>query len=397
MPSQGPLTDLLVLDVTRVLAGPFAGMVLADLGAEVIKVEQPGRGDDARAFGPFRNGVSAYFASVNRGKKGITLDLHKPAGRDIFLRLAEKADVVIENFRPGVMARLGVGYEELRRRNPRLIYAAVSGFGQTGPYAHRPAYDVVIQAMGGLMSLTGEEGGPPVRVGVSIGDIAAALCTVIGILAALHGRSLTGEGQLVDVAMLDCQVSILENAIARYFTSGEVPARLGTRHPSITPFQALETADGYVVVAIGNDKLWAQFCRAVGRDDMLADPRFATNDLRTRNHAALEPLMQAIFRERPTAHWLSELERAGIPCGPINSIDRLASDPQVAAREMVQEVLDPVAGPMRMAGVPIKLSATPGAIAGPAPSLGQHTDEVLSRLLGSSHEAIERLRRDAVV
>ncbi len=243
----------------------------------------------ARAFGPFRNGVSAYFASVNRGKKGITLDLQTPAGRDVFLRLAEKADVVLENFRPGVMARLGLGYEQLRERNPRLIYAAVSGFGQTGPYAHRPAYDAVIQAMGGIMSLTGEEGGRPVRVGVSIGDIAAALCTVIGILAALHTRSTCvaqppsavapgGQGQMVDVAMLDCQLGILENAIARYFVSGQVPSRLGSRHPSITPFQAFDTADGSLVVAIGNDKLWAQFCQAVGRDDLLADARFATND-----------------------------------------------------------------------------------------------------------------------
>jgi len=397
MASRGPLTDLLVLDVTRVLAGPFAGMVLADLGAEVIKVERPGTGDDARAFGPFRNGVSAYFASVNRGKKGITLDLQTPAGRGLFLRLAEKADVVIENFRPGVMARLGLGHEQLRERNPRLIYAAVSGFGQTGPYAHRPAYDAVIQAMGGIMSLTGEEGGPPVRVGVSIGDIAAALCTVIGILAALHSRSTTGQGQMVDVAMLDCQLGILENAIARYFVSGQVPTRLGTRHPSITPFQAFDTADGALVVAIGNDKLWAAFCQAVGRGDLLADARFSTNDLRTQNHAALEPLMQAVFRERPTDWWLAELERAGIPCGPINTIDRLAADPQVAAREMIQEVLDPIAGPMKMAGVPIKHSATPGGIAGPAPALGEHTDEVLARLLGMSPEAIARLRDEGVV
>jgi len=397
VPRQGPLADLLVLDVTRVLAGPFAGMVLADLGAEVIKVERPDGGDDARTFGPFRNGVSAYFASVNRGKKGLTLDLQKPAGRDLFLRLAERADVVLENFRPGVMARLGLDYETLRQRNPGLIYAAVSGFGQAGPYAHRPAYDAVIQAMGGLMSLTGQEDGPPVRVGVSIGDIAAALCTVIGILAALHRRDTTGEGQMVDVAMLDCQLGILENAIARYFVSGQVPTRLGTRHPSITPFQAFDAADRAIVVAIGNDRLWETFCRAVGRDDLLADERFRTNDLRTRHHAELEPLMQALFRAHPADWWLAELERAGIPAGPINTIDRLATDPQVAAREMLQVVLDPAAGPMTMAGVPIKLSATPGAIAGPAPRLGEHTEEVLGRLLGLSGEALARLRNQGVV
>jgi CoA:oxalate CoA-transferase len=397
MASQGPLADLRALDVTRVLAGPFAGMVLADLGAEVIKVEMPGRGDDARAFGPFRNGVSAYFASVNRGKKSLTLDLGVPAGRDLFLRLIEKADILLENFRPGVMARFGLAFGQLRERNPRLIYAACSGFGQTGPYAHRPAYDAVVQGMGGIMSLTGEEGGPPVRVGVSIADIAAALCTVIGILGALHHRDLTGQGQMVDVAMLDCQVGILENAIARYFVSGKVPGRLGTRHPSITPFQAFETSDGHVMLAIGNDRLWQRFCTAVGREGLAADPRFATNDLRTRNYAELLPLMQGILWSRPTAWWLEQMERAGIPCGPINTIDRLASDPQVAAREMIQEVLDPVAGPMKMAGVPIKFSGTPGAIAGPAPALGQHTGEVLSRLLGLDPAEVARLRDAGVV
>ena len=397
MAGQGPLTDLLVLDVTRVLAGPFAGMVLADLGAEVIKIERPGRGDDSRAFGPFRNNVSAYFASVNRGKKSVTLDLATPEGRDIFLRLAERADVVVENFRPGVMARLGLGWDALRARNPGLVYAACSGFGQTGPYAHRPAYDAVVQAMGGIMSLTGEDGGAPVRVGVSIADITAALCTVVGVLSALHQRERSGEGQMVDVAMLDCQVGILENALARYFVSGDVPGRLGTRHPSIAPFQAFDTADGSLVLAIGNDRLWEHFCHTVGRDELATDARFATNALRAQNVADLLPIMAALLRSRPTAWWLSEMEAAGIPCGPINSIDRLAADPQVAAREMIQEVLDPAAGPMQMAGVPIKLSATPGAIAGPAPALGAHTDEVLGQHLGLDAASVARLREAGVV
>ncbi|MFC1805709.1 CaiB/BaiF CoA transferase family protein [Planctomycetota bacterium] len=397
MAGSGPLTDLLVLDVTRVLAGPFAGMVLADLGAEVIKVERPGQGDDARAFGPFRNGVSAYFASINRGKNSLTLDLKSPDGRGIFLRLAEQADVVLENFRPGVMERLGLGYGQLRERNPRLVYAACSGFGQTGPYRERPAYDAVIQAMGGIMSITGEEGGPPVRVGASIADITAALCTAIGILAALHARERSGEGQLVDVAMLDCQVGILENAIARYFASGQPPGRLGTRHPSVTPFQAFDAADGQIVVTVGNDRLWEHFCRLVGRPELADDERFATNALRTDNHADLLPILQDIFAAQPVEWWLAELEAAGIPCGPINTIDRLATDPQVAAREMLQEVVDPVAGPMQMAGVPIKLSATPGAIAGPAPALGQHTDQILRTRLGLDPAAIRRLRTDGVV
>ena len=372
-------------------------MVLADLGADVIKIERPGTGDDARGFGPFRNGVSGYFASVNRGKKSLTLNLKAAAGRDIFLRLAEQADVVLENFRPGVMARLGLDYERLRERNRRVVYAACSGFGQTGPYRDRPAYDAVVQAMGGIMSITGEEDGPPVRVGASIADITASLCTVVGILAALHHRQSTGEGQMVDVAMLDCQVGILENAIARYFVSGEVPGRLGTRHPSITPFQAFETADGRVVVAVGNDRLWERLCRLIGREELATDERFATNALRTENHAALEPLLLKILRAQPTAWWLAELERAGIPCGAINTIDRLASDPQVAAREMLQEVVDPVAGPMQMAGVPIKLSVSPGAIAGPAPALGEHTDAVLRGRLGLDEAAIRRLREDGVV
>ncbi len=397
MASQGPLIDLRVLDVTRVLAGPFAGMMLADLGAEVIKVERPGQGDDARAFGPFVNGVSTYFASVNRGKKSLTLDLKQPAGRDLFLRLAEKADVVIENFRPGVMARLGLGCDVLRERNPRLVYAACSGFGQSGPYRDRPAYDAVIQAMGGIMSITGQEGGPAARVGASIADITAALCTVIGVLAALHARERSGEGQLVDVAMLDCQVGILENAIARYFASGVAPTRLGTRHPSITPFQAFDTADGQLVLACGNDRLWETFCRVIGRQEMLADERFASNALRTQHHAQLEPLLAAVLRQRTTAEWLGELERAGIPCGPIHTIADLARDPQVAAREMIQEVIDPVAGPMHMAGVPIKLSATPGAIAGPAPALGQHTDDVLRAHLGLDDAEITQLRHDGIV
>lgn len=395
--SRGPLTDLLVLDVTRVLAGPFAGMILADLGARVIKVEMPGRGDDARAFGPFRDGVSAYFASVNRGKLGLTLNLKTSEGKAIFMRLAEQADVLLENYRPGVMERLGLDYESLRPLNPRLIYATVSGFGHSGPYSRRPAYDAVIQAMGGIMSITGQEGGPPARVGVSIADLTAALCAVIGVLGALYHRHSTGQGQMVDVAMLDCLVGILENALARFFVSGEIPGRLGTRHPSITPFQAFDTADGQVVLAIGNDQLWERFCHVVGGDGFCDDPRFRTNDLRSCNHAELEPLVAAIVRRHSTAWWLENMEREGIPCGPINTVADLATDPQLLAREMIQTVTDPEAGPMRMAGVPIKLSHTPGAIAGPAPRLGQHTEEVLQDLLGLSAEDVARLREEGVV
>ncbi len=395
--SHGPLTDLLVLDVTRVLAGPFAGMLLADLGAQVIKVELPGRGDDAREFGPFANGVSGYFASVNRGKRSITLNLKSAEGKAIFLRLAEKADVLIENYRPGVMERLGLDYESLRPTNPRLIYAAVSGFGQSGPYSHRPAYDAVIQGMSGLMSITGDEDGLPARVGVSIGDLSAAAFAVIGVLAALHQRDRTGTGQMVDVAMLDSLIALLENAISRYSITGEVPGRLGTRHPSITPFQAFDTADGQVVVAIGNDQLFSSFCRLVGEEQLATDPRFCSNSLRTGNHADLQEEMGAIIRRRPTAWWLEHLEREGIPSGPINTVADMAHDPQVNAREMIQEVMDPVAGLMHMAGIPIKLSDTPGAVVGPAPALGQHTEEVLGELLGLSAEKVAGLRERGVV
>jgi len=395
--SHGPLTDLLVLDVTRVLAGPFAGMLLADLGAQVIKVELPGRGDDAREFGPFANGVSGYFASVNRGKRSITLNLKSSEGKAIFLRLAEKADVLIENYRPGVMERLGLDYESLRPTNPRLIYAAVSGFGQSGPYSHRPAYDAVIQGMSGLMSITGDEDGLPARVGVSIGDLSAAAFAVIGVLAALHQRDRTGTGQMVDVAMLDSLIALLENAISRYSITGEVPGRLGTRHPSITPFQAFDTADGQVVVAIGNDQLFSSFCRLVGEEQLATDPRFCSNSLRTGNHADLQEEMGAIIRRRPTAWWLEHLEREGIPSGPINTVADMAHDPQVNAREMIQEVMDPVAGLMHMAGIPIKLSDTPGAVVGPAPALGQHTEEVLGELLGLSAEKVAGLRERGVV
>lgn len=394
---QGPLTDLLVLDVTRVLAGPFAGMLLADLGAQVIKVELPGRGDDAREFGPFSNGVSGYFASVNRGKRSVTLNLKSSEGKAIFMRLAERADVLIENYRPGVMQRLGLDYESLQPINPRLIYAAVSGFGQSGPYSSRPAYDAVIQGMSGLMSITGDEEGPPARVGVSIADLSAATFAVVGVLAALHQRDRTGRGQLVDVAMLDTLIALLENAISRFSITGQVPGRLGTRHPSITPFQAFETADGQVVVAIGNDQLFACFCRLVGDEQLATDPRFCSNSLRTGNHADLEEAMGAIIRQRPTDWWLEHLEREGIPCGPINTIAEVVQDPQVIAREMIQEVADPLGGLMHMAGIPIKLSETPGAVIGPAPALGQHTEEVLGELLGLTPEKVADLRERGVV
>jgi CoA:oxalate CoA-transferase len=353
----GPLSGILVVDLTRVLAGPFCTLVLADLGARVIKVEAPGRGDDARQFGPFVEGRSAYFTSLNRGKQSIALDLGAQVDREIFERLLTRADVLVENFRPGAMARLGYAWESLRERYPRLVMASTSGFGQTGPYARRPAYDIVAQAMGGIMSLTGHPGAPPTRVGTSLGDIAAALFTAIGIEAALLERERSGRGMYVDVAMLDAQVAILENAIARYTATGEVPGPLGSRHPSITPFEALATGDGYVIVAAGNDALFGALCRTLGCEALAGDSRFASNDLRTRNHDALKPALEAALTARSTAEWLALLSEAGVPCAPIQNVEQVLEDPQVAARNMVVTLEGGAAGNARAAGNPVKLSA----------------------------------------
>jgi CoA:oxalate CoA-transferase len=354
---RGPLSGILVVDLTRVLAGPFCTLVLADLGARVIKVESPGRGDDARQFGPFVEGRSAYFTSLNRGKQSIALDLEAEGDRDIFERLLQRADVLVENFRPGAMARLGYAWEALHERYPRLVMASTSGFGQTGPYAQRPAYDIVAQGMGGIMSLTGQPGGPPTRVGTSLGDITAALFTAVGIEAALLERERSGCGMYVDVAMLDSQVAILENAIARYTATGEVPGPLGSRHPSITPFEALATRDGYVIIAAGNDALFAKLCHALGCPELARAPRFASNDLRTRNHAALKLALEAALAARSTAEWLALLSEAGVPCAPIQNVQQVLEDPQVAARNMVVTVEGGTDGATRASGNPIKLSA----------------------------------------
>jgi len=393
---SGPLDQIRVLDLGWVLAGPFATMVLGDLGAEVIKVEQPGRGDIARGNGPFVDGLSSYFLSLNRGKKSITLDLARQQGKDIFLKLVRQADVVVENFIPGTMKRLGLDYDILRQHNRRLVYAACSGFGQTGPYAHKPAFDVVIQAMGGIMSITGEPDGPPIRPGASMGDIAAGLFLCIGILAALEERNRSDQGQMVDIGMLDCQAAILENAFARYFATGQVPGPLGTRHPVFTPFQVFATSDGYVAVAITGDQ-WPLFCAAIDRVDIIDDPRFANGYLRTQNYAALEPVLTQAFKARTTAQWLTELESMGIPCGPVNTIDKVAGDPQIAAREMIVDVSGDGSGRLRVVNTPVKLSRTPGAVQRPSPELGEHTDEVLGALLGMTPEQIASLRQSGIV
>lgn len=377
----GPLDGLLVLDLTRVLAGPYCTLVLQDLGARVIKIETPKGGDDARHYGPFVRGKSAYFMSLNRGKQSIALDLKAAADRPVFERLVARADILVENYRPGTMDRLGYGWTRLHALNPRLIYAAVSGFGQTGPYKGRAAYDMVVQAMGGVMSLTGHGGGPPTRVGTSIGDITAGLFGTIGILSALQHRHGTGQGTMVDVSMLDCQIAILENAIARYVATGSIPGPMGARHPSITPFEALKAADGHMVVAAGNNLLFAKLAEALGEPALATDERFATNDARTQNHDALKPALERLLSARPVAAWLEILDAAGVPCGPINNVAQALGDPQIAARNMVVTSDDHVAGPLKMAGNPIKLSgfADP-ATRGATPELDGDRAAILKEL-----------------
>jgi CoA:oxalate CoA-transferase len=379
---MGPLEGLKVLDLTRVLAGPYCTMILADLGADVIKVEMPVTGDDSRHFGPYQKGESAYFMSLNRNKRSIVLDLKSPEGKATLKALLLKMDVVVENFRPGTMEKLGFGYEDIQAYHPSIIYAAASGFGHTGPYSDRPAYDGVVQAMGGIMSITGQVGGEPTRVGPSVGDINAGMFTAIGILAALNHRHKTGEGQKVDVAMLDCQVAILENAIARYVVTGEVPKPAGNKHASIVPFEPFETADGEIMIAAGNDNLWRTFCKVSGLEALASDPRFDTNPKRLEHYENLRPLVAAAVSEKTTAQWQSILDQAGVPNGPINTVDKVIENEQVLARDMIIEVEHPVAGKLKMPGIPIKLSATPGEILSPAPTLGQHTEEVLKEFLG---------------
>ena len=393
----GPLDGIKVLDLTRVLAGPYATMLLGDLGAEVIKIEQPGTGDESRNFGPFKNGFSLYFMSVNRGKRSITLNLKTERGHAIFKQLLAHTDIVVENFRPGTMKKLGLDYDTLKTEHPSLIYAACSGFGQTGPYAQQGAYDMIIQGMGGIISITGEPEGPPVRVGTSISDITAALFTTIGVLSALHHRSQTGKGQFVDVAMLDSLVAVLENAVVRYFATGEAPKPLGARHPAITPFEAFASADGHVIIALGNDTLWAKFCEHVNRQGLISDARFRTNADRTENHAELFPILSDIMSQRTTDDWINALGKIGVPCGPINAMDKVVSHPQVQAREMITQVAHHITGAVEVPGVPIKLSETPGNVDAPAPSLGEHTTEILIDILKMSPDEVAALKQDGVI
>lgn len=372
-----PLEGLRVLDFSWFLAGPYATMILADLGADVVKVEAPERGDPSRTAGPFINGVSGYFMSVNRNKRSILLDLKSETGRARATQLAARADVVVENFVPGTMKRWGLDYATLAETNPRLIYASCTGFGQTGPRTFESAFDLVIQALAGTMSITGEANAAPVRVGNSIGDLGGALYLTIGILAALQARHRTGRGQALDLSMMDAQVALLENAFARYFATGEMPARLGSQHPLIVPFQAFPTSDGYVVVTAGTEAQWQRLCEALDASELKEDARFVNNTARRQNIGALETELNARFKTRTTDGWLEILKQHEIPCAPIQTIAQAASDPQIAAREMIVQVEDAQAGTQRIVNTPLRFSGMQAGVRTSAPQLGEHTDEIL--------------------
>ena len=394
----GPLEGIRVVDLTRILAGPYCTMMLGDMGAEVIKIENPDGGDDTRGWGPpFLNGVSTYFISINRNKKSLTLNLKDERGKELLRDLIRKGDVVVENFRPGALDKLGFSWEEIHRINPAVIFASLSGFGQTGPRRSEPGFDVVIQGEGGIMSITGEPDGPPSKFGASIADITAGMLAAQGILLSLYHREKTGVGQMVDVGMLDGQVALLTYHANNYFGTGKLPPRRGNKHPSITPYETYECKDGYFNLGVGNDSLWRRFCDAMGLGGIKEDPKFAVNKDRVDNRLELQEILDAFFAEKTVGETLEALRGAGIPCGPINNLEQVLNEPQVLAREMVVDVDVPVAGPTKVTGVPIKLSETPGAVRTPPPTLGQHTEEVLESVLGMDEAQRNALRDEGVV
>ena len=390
------LDDIVVLDFSRVLAGPFCTMTLADMGARVIKIEPPS-GDEARGMGPFALGNSLYFASVNRGKESVVLDLKRLRGLEIALELARGADVLVENYRPGAMDRLGLGHERVSAANPGIVYASLSGFGQTGPYSARGAYDVIIQAMSGLMSITGPAGGQPTRVGASIGDIVPALYAVAAIVAALFRRERTGAGCRLDIAMMDAAFAVVENALARYWVGGKDPAPLGNRHPSIAPFSAFATRDGQLVLACGNDALWHHLCVALGAPGLADDPRFLTNALRTENVEELAGALEGFLAAKPAAEWIDILTVAGVPCAKVNAMSDLLRDPSLIARNMIREVEVPGVGPMPTPGSPIKGDSFDDSVGVASPELGGQTFQVLAEFLGLGSVELEALEESGVI
>ena len=397
-PSDPPLKDIRVLDLSRVLAGPFCSMNLSDLGAEVIKVEIPNRGDDTRAYPPFIKGVSSYYMSLNRGKKSITLNLKTEEAVKIVHELVSKCDVVLENFRPGVTKRLNVDYETLKEINPKIIYCSISSFGQTGPYAQWPGYDLIIQGMSGLMGITGEKGGGPMRIGVAIEDINAGLHAVISILAALRVRDNLGVGQYIDLSMMDAGVSWMTYVAGNYFATGKVPPRLGTAHPSIVPYQAFKTGDDkYILIAGGNDRLFGILCNILGLEALVEDPKYSTNEARVENKDTLIPAIQDALMKKPRDTWLDSLRGSGFPCAPVYTIDEVFADPQVHHRGMVVEMMHPTAGAIKQIGTPYKLSISKTELDLYPPELSEHTEAILGDLLGYTPSMIENLREKGVI
>jgi len=393
----GPLEGLKVLSFCRALAGPYASMLLSDLGAEVIKIEAPERGDTTRRLEPHIKGISSYFNSINRGKKSITLNLRNEQTKKLVFELVKEVDILIENFRPLAMARLGFHYEAIREHNPKIIYASISGFGQEGPYSHRPAYDMIAQGMGGVLSITGEPGRTPVRVGYSIGDLGASMFATIAILAALHERKRSGEGQWIDTSMLDCQVALCENAFARYFATGEIPKAFGSRHPLFTPFQIFPTKDGSIILVVVNENHWEVFCKAVGKEEWINDEQFNTNKARLKNFPAHHQFMNELMRTRTTKEWFDLFDEHGVMYAPVNNIEDVAHDPHVLERDMIVEAPHPRVGNLKFVGIPMKFSRTPCRIERACPDLGEHTVEILSNLVGLSEKEIQELEKSKAI
>ena len=399
------LGGMRVLDLTRAMAGPFCTMMLGDLGADIIKVERPGRGDESRGWGPpFVGrpygpypGESAYFISANRNKRSITINLKEPEGQDIVRRLVAKSDTLVENFRSGVLDRLGLGYEEMHNVNPHLVYCSISGYGGTGPYAMHPGYDFVIQAEGGFMGITGPEQGPPSRVGVPIIDITAGMFSAVAILAALRARDATGQGQHIDLSLLETQVALLTNVASNYLVGGMEHRRLGNSHPNIAPYEAFPARDRWFALAAANDRQWSILCQVLDRNDLKGDPRFADNGARVANRPALRAVLDEAFQARDADEWLAEFRGAGLPCGPINTIPEVFDHPQAEARDLRLEAEHPTAGRVQFPGFPYKLSSTPAQVRLPPPLLGEHTEEVLGEVLGLSRSEIASLREEEIV
>ena len=394
---RAPLHGIRVIDLTRVLAGPFCAMSLGDMGAEVIKIEEPGKGDDTRGWPPFTSGEATYFLSVNRNKKSLTLNMKAPDGQALLRKLVARADVVIENFRPGTMERLGFGYGGLRKLNPRLVYCSISGFGESGPEASRPGYDLIVQGESGIMDLTGFADGPPVKVGNSVADLVSGMAAAQGVTLALLSRARTGRGQKVEIGMLDVMASLLTYQAGLYWNAGGTPTRRGNQHPSIVPYEVFQAQDAYITLGVANNSLWERLCRALGREELAKDPRFDSEASRVSNRDALIPLLNSIFGTRPAAEWLARLDAAGVPAGRIKTVAEVCESEHLRARGMFVTLKHPKAGAGTAMGVPIRLWDTPGAAQAPAPLLGQHTDEILTGLLRIPKATVDTLRAAGVV